>query len=58
MITIWNRRELLCTFDIQKPAEVRMALRTQELHIRPWHTRAAAEGGRRMGPFGEKTERA
>lgn len=56
MITIWKRRELLCTFDIQKQAEVRMALWTQELHIRPWHTRTAAEGGRRTGSFGEKAE--
>lgn len=57
MITIWNRRELLCTFDIQKQAEVRMALGDAGIAYKiVTHSRAAKEGGRRMGSFGEKAE--
>lgn len=57
VITIWKRRELLCTFDIQKQAEVRTALKDAGIEYRvAAHSRAAAEGGRRTGSFGEKAE--
>lgn len=53
MIAIWNRKELLCTFDTQKQAEVRRLLAEAGIDYKIVVRSRAQQTGRRMGTFGE-----
>ena len=56
MITVWNRKELLCTFDIQKQAEIRQILADAGIDYKTTVRGRGLMEGRRMGTLGEKQE--